>query len=62
LPMRVLVILASLLPSIVRFGYSPEFQSRMSPFGTFRTWLIWPTMSVVEDEADLLIKGGDVGK
>ena len=24
LPMRMLVILASLLPSIVRFGYSPE--------------------------------------
>jgi hypothetical protein len=37
--MRVLVIQASLLSSIVRFGYSPEFQSRMSPFGPSRRLL-----------------------
>jgi hypothetical protein len=28
--------------------------------GTFRTWLIWLTMSVIEGEADLLVTRADV--
>jgi hypothetical protein len=34
--------------------------SDMSPCGTFRTWLIWPTMSDIEGEADLPVAEADV--
>ena len=57
LPMRVLVILASLLPSIVRFGYSPEFQSRMSPFGTNRTNRAGLAMSVDPGKPEVALRG-----
>ena len=59
LPMRVLVILASLLPSIVRFGYSPEFQSRMSPFGTKRTSRDVRSLVAIWGKADMAVTNAD---